>query len=236
MKKLFYLLLFFTLPAAGQFISLQEFSSRAASMLFPLYYPEIYYEIQIAELNRSASLNFEYDDKVGEYIKLFLDDRKEDLLIFIERSEKYFPIIEPILAEQNLPDELKYLAVLESGLSPMAVSVSEATGLWQFKVPSGREMGLTINDYIDERCDPELSTIAACRYLNYLYNRFNSWELSLLAYNAGPNYLDRCIKSLDSRDLHVLNPNLTPAAQKYLPALTALVYLFNNYQNHFGSF
>lgn len=126
------------------------------------------------------------------------------------------------------------MAVLESGLSPTAVSPSLAVGMWQFKEKTGSHFGLEINNYIDERTDPELSTIAACRYLTHLYQRFNSWELSMLAYNAGPTALSNAIqKNNGQSDYYSLVGHLSIPAQRYLPAFIAIIYLFENHDNHF---
>lgn len=234
MRALLIIFLFLYVSAAsGQFFSIEGFAMSAPDYLLSSEHPDLYYEIQIAELNKNTSLSLYYDESVQEYIDLFLTERLEDLLIFRERSEDIFPLLEKLLKEQNIPEELKYLAVLESGLSPTAVSPSQAVGLWQFKEATARSFGLAINESIDDRNDPTLSTMAACKYLNWLNNEFHDWNLSLLAYNAGPTYLRQQIKYNRSNDYLALLPYLTDPAQKYLPALVALIYLFNNFENHF---
>lgn len=105
------------------------------------------------------------------------------LLIF-KRAHKYFPIIEPILKEEGVPDDLKYLAVIESGLT-QAVSPARATGFWQILDKTGREYGLEVNKNVDERYHIEKSTRAACKYLKASKKRFGSWTAAAAAYNAG---------------------------------------------------
>lgn len=201
----------------------------------PTEFPSLYYEIQIAELNRKTELDLFFNEEVENYINLFLNERKEIFMGYLEKSKDYFPLFEKLLLEYNIPPEIKYLPVLESGLSPYAVSPSNAVGLWQFKEKTGLSFGLEINNYIDDRLDPELSTIAACRYLNHLNGEFKNWSLALLAYNAGPTFLRSVGKNLQGqKDYYQLYPFLPGATQKYLPALIAIIYLFNNSQIHFN--
>ena len=106
-------------------------------------------------------------------------------LLLIKRAHKYFPVIEPILKEHGVPDDFKYLAVIESGLQNV-VSPANATGFWQILKETGREYGLEVNDNVDERYHLVKSTEAACKYLNKAKDRFGSWTLAAAAYNAGP--------------------------------------------------
>lgn len=105
-------------------------------------------------------------------------------LLMFKRAQKYFPIIEPILKKNNIPDDMKYLAVIESGLTNV-VSPAGATGIWQILKSTGREHGLEINDNVDERYHIEKATEVACQYLKESKERFGSWTLAAAAYNAG---------------------------------------------------
>ncbi len=226
------LLLSLSLIISAQSLSIKGYLADASGK--PYLYPELYYEIQIAELNRKTTLELFYDETVQEYIDTFLGPRKDQYLEFRDRSEFFFPLFEKYLTEFDIPDEIKYLSVLESGLRPEACSPSMALGLWQFKEKTGIHYGLTISGAQDERLSPELSTIAACRYLTTLYQIYNNWELSLLAYNTGPTTLDRAIiKNGGIRDYFSLHPHLSPSTKRYLPALVALIYLFENHETHF---
>ncbi|GHA41622.1 murein transglycosylase [Salinimicrobium marinum] len=111
---------------------------------------------------------------------------QSNAFLLIKRANKYFPVIEPILAEYGVPDDLKYIAVIESGLTN-AVSPAGARGFWQFMEPTGKELGLEINSNVDERYNLEKSTRAAAQYLKKSKERFGSWTLAAAAYNAG-NY------------------------------------------------
>ena len=114
-------------------------------------------------------------------------------LLLIKRSHKYFPIIEPILKKHGVPDDFKYLAVIESGLT-QAVSPAKATGFWQIMKNTGRELGLEVNDNVDERYHIEKATEAACEYLKKSRERMGSWTLAAAAYNAGNYGVEKKLK------------------------------------------
>ncbi|WP_293294940.1 lytic transglycosylase domain-containing protein [Allomuricauda sp.] len=110
---------------------------------------------------------------------------QSNALLLMKRANKYFPIIEPILKKNGIPDDFKYLAVAESGLQNV-VSPAGATGFWQIMRATGKEYGLEVNSNVDERYHVEKATQVACDYLNKWKNRFGSWTLTAAAYNAGP--------------------------------------------------
>lgn len=122
---------------------------------------------------------------------------QSNAFLLIKRANKYFPVIEPILAEYGVPDDLKYIAVIESGLTN-AVSPAGARGFWQFMEPTGKELGLEINSNVDERYNLEKSTRAAAEYLKKSKERFGSWTLAAAAYNAGNYGID---KQLDRQEV-----------------------------------
>ncbi|MCW8981048.1 MAG: lytic transglycosylase domain-containing protein, partial [Altibacter sp.] len=109
---------------------------------------------------------------------------QSNMLLMIKRAHKYFPVIEPLLKEHGLPDDFKYLAVAESGLDNVR-SPAGAAGFWQFLSSTGKEYGLEINDYVDERYNLEMATEVAAEYLKKSKERFGSWTLAAAAYNAG---------------------------------------------------
>lgn len=115
---------------------------------------------------------------------------QSNALLLMKRANKYFPIIEPILAKNGIPDDFKYLAVAESGLQNV-VSPAGATGFWQIMKATGREYGLEVNANVDERYHVEKSTQVACDYLNKWKKRFGSWTLTAAAYNAGPGGIQK---------------------------------------------
>ncbi|PQJ14795.1 lytic transglycosylase domain-containing protein [Aureicoccus marinus] len=115
---------------------------------------------------------------------------QSNALLLIKRANKYFPIIEPILAKNGIPDDFKYLAVAESGLTNV-VSPAGATGFWQIMRATGKEYGLEVNKNVDERYNLEKSTQVACEYLKKWKERFGTWTLTAAAYNAGPNGIQK---------------------------------------------
>ncbi|HYX09863.1 MAG TPA: lytic transglycosylase domain-containing protein, partial [Bacteroidales bacterium] len=135
-------------------------------------YPDMFYEFKLERLNRLTPVELFFNEDVKKYINIFLVERREEMARVIGLSELYFPLFEEYLDRAGLPLELKYLPIVESGLNPLAKSSSGAVGLWQFLLNAGKMFDLEINSYIDQRSDPYLSTKAACRYLNYLYNVF----------------------------------------------------------------
>lgn len=128
---------------------------------------------------------------------------QSNALLLFKRANKYFPIIEPILAEEGVPDDLKYLAVIESGLT-QAVSPARATGFWQIMKETGKEYGLEVNDNVDERYHIEKSTRAACKYLKKSKERFGSWTAAAAAYNAGNYGVSRRFKEQNVDDYYDL--------------------------------
>jgi membrane-bound lytic murein transglycosylase D len=121
-------------------------------------------------------------------------NRRADLDALLYRSGIYADLIHSELRERGMPEELLYLAMIESGLSPLAVSQREAVGLWQFRDAAARDYGLRMDGYVDERRDPVRATEAALDYLYWLRARFGSWYLGIAAYNAGPARVERVLE------------------------------------------
>jgi membrane-bound lytic murein transglycosylase D len=182
-------------------------------------------------LERNMPLH--YNDKVHAFINYFTIRDREYTKMIMRRKNLYFPLFEKYLAKYNLPDELKYLSIIESGLNPRAVSRARAVGLWQFMSATGKYYGLSNDRYIDERMDPEKSTDAACRYLRDLYGMFKDWELALAAYNTGPGNVKKAIRRSGYRntfwDIYKFLPRETRA---YVPQFVAMIYTMNYLDDH----
>lgn len=132
--------------------------------------------------------------------------RQSSTVLYFKRATRYFPTIESILKKNNIPEDMKYLCVIESGLTN-ATSPANAQGFWQFISSSGKTYGLAIDDDVDMRNDLEASTEAACKYLRSLYNRFHSWTAAAAAYNCGENGLARRMASQNTNNYYDLRLN-----------------------------
>lgn len=196
-------------------------------------FPSIYYEYKIEELDKNSPIKLDYNQNVQKYIDLYLDQRADKISEFLGLEELYFPIFEEILDRNNLPLELKYLPIIESSLDPKAQSSSGAMGLWQLLFDASKLLGLEVSSYKDERCDPYLSTDAACRYIKYLYSIFNDWQLALAAYNGGPGEVRKAIvRSGGKTNFWQIQPYLPEQTKWYVPAFIAIIYLSNHAGDH----
>ncbi|NLB92033.1 MAG: transglycosylase SLT domain-containing protein, partial [Bacteroidales bacterium] len=159
--------------------------------------------------------------------------RRDQVEMMLGLSAYYFPIFEEALDRYNMPLELKYLPVIESALNPKAISRAGANGLWQFMFNTGRQLGLEISSFVDERRDPVKSTEAAVKYLWQLYQTYNDWYLAIAAYNCGPGNLDRAIKrSGGKRSFWEIYYYLPRETRGYVPAFVAASYVMNYYKEH----
>ncbi|MDW7709812.1 MAG: LysM peptidoglycan-binding domain-containing protein [Deferrisomatales bacterium] len=147
--------------------------------------------------------------------------------VAFRRGEQYLPMIRAILAEEGLPEELAYLALVESSFHPHARSPADAVGLWQFIESTGRASGLRIDWWVDERLDPEAATRAAAAHLKELYGRFGDWDLALAAYNAGPGGVARARASAQADCYWELSAAgaLRAETRRYVPKFYAAVQL-----------
>lgn len=174
-----------------------------------------------------------YNDKIQAFINYFTIRDREYTRMVMRRKHLYFPIFEKYLKQYGLPDELKYLSIIESGLNPRAVSRVRAVGLWQFMSATGSYFGLHQDWYVDDRMDPEKSTEAACRYLKSLYGMFGDWELALAAYNTGPGNVKRAIRRSGYRkSFWDVYSHLPRETRSYVPQFVAIIYTMNYLDEH----
>jgi len=150
---------------------------------------------------------------------------QSNALLMFKRANKYFPVIEPILKKHGIPDDFKYLAVIESGLTN-AVSPAGARGVWQIMKTTGREFGLEVNDNVDERYNLELATEVACDYLKKAKDKLGSWTLAAASYNAGMAGVSNRLKDQNVKDYYDLL--LGEETGRYMFRIVALKEILNN--------
>lgn len=198
------------------------------------YIPDATYdqiEKRLSDINAEIPLNF--NTNVKSFVDYFTVRDREYTKMVVSRSTYYFPIFEEILEKYGLPDELKYLAIVESGLKPTAHSWAAAVGLWQFVYLTGRSYGLHSDWYVDERMDPVKSTEAAAKYIKSLYKMFGDWELALAAYNCGPGNVRKAIRrSGYKRKFWDIYRYLPRETRGYVPQFVAITYAFNYAEEH----
>lgn len=188
---------------------------------------------RLQAMNEKSPFGIEYNQGLENIIKSFLKNRKKSFSRLMALSEYYFPIFEEAFAKQNVPLEIKYLAVVESALNPKAVSKMGATGLWQFMYGTGKQYNLKIDSYIDERSDALKATAAASEYMTKMYSVFGDWELVLASYNSGPGNVTKAIRRSGGKTKYWDIRNYLPReTQGYVPAFLATMYLFEYHKEH----
>jgi membrane-bound lytic murein transglycosylase D len=161
--------------------------------------------------------------KVEQFIQFFQTTLRNRFATWLARSERYIPIMRNLLKENGLPEDLVYLALIESGFSPYAYSRSKASGPWQFIYFTGKRYGLNVNWWVDERRDPEKSTVAAAKYLKALYDMFACWYLAAAGYNAGEQRIITAIRRYQTEDFWELSKYsyLKQETRDYVPQMIA---------------
>ncbi|UZR92899.1 LysM peptidoglycan-binding domain-containing protein [Chondrinema litorale] len=185
---------------------------------------------RLAKIENGIELN--YHQRVRLFIDFFSVRKREFTLRMMAKKNIYFPLYEKKLAEHGLPDELKYLSIIESALDPKAVSVARAVGLWQFMYYTGKMYGLSVSSTVDERRDPEQATEAACKHLKYLYGRFNDWELAIAAYNCGEGNVKKAQRRTGKVKFWDIYERLPRETRSYLPQFVAMMYVMEYADDH----
>ncbi len=175
-----------------------------------------------------SPIHLPYNDIVRKHIVAYTTTHKSITRRMLTYGKYYFPMIEQELDKNGLPLELKIVPVIESALTPTAVSRRGAVGLWQFMLQTGRQYGLEVNSMVDNRRDPILSTEAACKYLKDLYDIYHDWTLVLASYNYGPGNVNRAIQRAggNAKTFWDIYPYLPSETRDYIPAFIALTYLY----------
>ncbi len=195
-----------------------------------LSYQNLVYKRRLDSVQNTVALS--YNEHVQNYIDIYIS-RKEQIGKMLGLSEYYFPIFERALKETGIPDELKFITVVESALNPNAISRSGAVGPWQFMYGTAKGYGLIMDSFTDERKDPVKASYAAAHYLLDAYKNIGDWLLTIAAFNCGTGAVTRAIqRSGGIADFWKVRPFLPLQTQNYVPAFIATVYAMKYYKNH----
>jgi membrane-bound lytic murein transglycosylase D len=223
--------------AAAVTVLLVLIASRA-----PAYGPEDAAPVAVAAGSESlmeGRLPMEVNERVERWVQRFLTTRRAEFEIYLVREGLYGGMIRESLRERGMPEELLYLAMIESGFSPFATSRVAASGVWQFMGPTARAYGLTVDAWVDERRDPIRATAAALDYLQELNERFGSWYLAAAAYNTGPTRVASALRRHgvgqggDEAFYWKIIHDLPLETREYVPKILAAALLAGQAE-HFG--
>jgi membrane-bound lytic murein transglycosylase D len=197
------------------------------------YFSDSVYRERIADMNDQSPFEYVYNSQVRMFIDLYAYRKRALTARIIGLSQIYFPLFEEQLDKYNMPLELKYLAVIESALNPIANSRAGAKGLWQFMYGTGKVYGLKVTSYVDDRYDPYKSTIAACEHLKDLYDIYGNWSLALAAYNSGAGNVNKAIRRAGGiKNFWTIYPYLPRETRSYVPAFIAASYVLTYANQH----
>lgn len=186
---------------------------------------------RLADMNSFITLPF--NETVKNYMVLYAEKRAGSLSRVMGLSKYYFPIFEAAFLKYNLPQELKYMAIIESMLNPTATSRAGARGMWQFMYNTAKIYGLHVDSFIDERLDVEMAVDAAARYLRDSYDMFGDWALAISSYNCGAGNVTKAIRRAGgSRDFWDIYPYLPRETRGYVPAFVGAMYAMTYYKEY----
>ena len=201
--------------------------------LFLNYVPAVDIElVQDRATCMDSDIPLVVNETVCGFINYFTVRRRGYTRTMLEKKHFYYPIFEYYLKQYKMPDALKHLAIVESGLNYNAKSPAGAVGLWQFMPGTGKQMNLNQNNHIDERQNPWLATEAACKYLKSLHNMFHDWELALAAYNCGPGNVLKAQRRSGKTGFWEIYGSLPKETRSYVPQFYAVVYAMHFAREH----
>lgn len=211
-------------------IPIDRFIAEPDSVEYFSDIPDSVYIRKIEEMN--SFIPIPYNRTVRNYIILYTEKMPEFSEQILGLSQYYLPIFEEILDQYNLPKELKVMAIIESGLNPVARSRANAKGIWQFMFRTALQYDLKITSFVDERYDPIKATHAAAKYLSDAYTIFGDWALAISSYNCGAGNVNKAIRRAGSREFWDIYPYLPRETRGYVPAFVGALYLMNYYKDY----
>lgn len=220
------LLLCLSIPTFANNTNPSKKSSKTSRSKVPAYSKEV---IKDRLEEYQDLMDVRYNREVRNEIKEYTHSARRASETLIGKTSMYFQMIDDSLLKYNLPRELKYMTIIESGCDIKVISPAGAVGLWQFMPMTARKYGLVIDNYVDERCDPYKATSAAMKYLSDLYGRFGDWTLAIAAYNCGEGTMQKAMRKTRSKDFWTVRKALPKETQRYIPKFIAASYLMDNY-------
>lgn len=218
--------------------SLQGKIEEQEGEIFPNYHyeyiPDFTYD-QVKERVEAmdVEMGFELNDRIFSFIQYFAVRNRDYTKMVLERKDIFFPLFDSMMVKHDMPKEVKFLAIIESGLDPQIRSRVGAMGLWQFMPATGRMYGMNYNRDVDDRMDPITSTESAAKYLKSLYRMFGNWEVAMAAYNCGPGNVRKAIRRSGGKKTFWGIYNYLPReTRSYVPQFQAMLYLLNHTEEH----
>ncbi|MBN3520130.1 LysM peptidoglycan-binding domain-containing protein [Algoriphagus lutimaris] len=198
------------------------------------YIPDFTYNEVAERISKmDTEMPFELNDRIFSFIQYFTVRNRDYTRMVLARKDLFFDMFDETLKKHEMPAEIKYLSIIESGLDPQIRSRVGAIGLWQFMPATGRMYGMYVNSEVDDRMDPEKSTDAAAKYLKSLYRMFGDWEVAMAAYNCGPGNVRRAIRRSGGKKTFWGIYNYLPReTRSYVPQVQAMLYILNHLDEH----
>jgi peptidoglycan lytic transglycosylase D len=220
----------FSAVAQQQMLPLNDTTSVPEVVELPKFSNYNYtYKNRLDSIQKTVPLT--YNQHVQDYIDIY-SGRKDMMGKMLGLSDYYFPIFAKALKSFNIPEEIKYLPIIESSMNPYAVSRVGATGLWQFMFATAKGYGLNMDNFVDERKDPVQASYAAAAYFKDAYEELGDWLLAIAAYNCGMGNVKRAMEKSNSMDFWELRRYLPKETRNYVPAFIAAVYVMNCSDQH----
>lgn len=206
-----------------------KYDDTIRQVAVPGYYQNNIFKLRLDSIQKDVQLDY------NEFVQTYIDTysrHKDEMGRVLGLSKYYFPIYEKAFREAGIPEEIKYLSIVESKLDPTAVSRVGATGPWQFMAATAKLYGLNMNSYVDDRRDPVQASYAAAAYLKDAYMMFGDWLLAIASYNCGKSSVERAVAKAGSLDFWDVRQYLPTETRNYVPAFIGVAYVMNYAKKH----